>query len=436
MELGNTDNSAEAIFMNRFIRLFLSISAFSVPQIVSMAEAEENNSAWFDCPTMTCDWFGNGQAMRDAGIGLRVEWAQFYQGMVKGDGNDDDWRYGGDLNALLNVDLSKFGFWDGFSVTAQAIYNYGQNVNGYGGTLALVNLGGAFPGDEGADRFDVTALSFTQAFNEHFSVSFGKFNLIEGTRATPLRGGGGVDTFWNLNLAAPITGLSPATIFGGMARINWDPLSLSLFVFDSRDATNRDVFDDPFSEGVNFMGAATYRTTIAGRTGFYSVRGVYSTEEGVDLSNIDQLLLPPETQDINTKQGSWYVGASFQQYLVQSAANPAVGWGVFGEVALSDGNPNILYWSAYLGLGGSSFISSRAEEDRFGIAYFYITPGDDLKDGLEGIMNLDAESGVEMFYRVGLTPWLDVTGDLQIIDPASGDFGDAVFAGVRTNVRF
>jgi porin len=37
--------------------------------------------------TLTNDWFGAGADLRNAGINLRVEWSQFYQGLTRG--NDD-----------------------------------------------------------------------------------------------------------------------------------------------------------------------------------------------------------------------------------------------------------------------------------------------------------------------------------------------------------
>lgn len=262
--------------------------------------------------TLTGDWFGQGKAMRDAGFDLRVEWSQFYQGMVQGGGNKA-WQYGGKLDALGRFDLSKFGFWDGLSVTVQGNGNYGESVNGFGGSLIGENAALLFPGIKGADAYDMMALYVQQNFGDKVSVLFGKLNLVEFARATPLRGGGGVDTFWNVNLATPITGLSPPTIFGGQIRINTQPVSFSLSVFDAKDATHRLAWDHPFENGVNIMGTATYATSIAGLTGSYGTKGIYSTQTGPDLSSI---IPPPGVTGILTKTGSYYVGLSFQQFLI------------------------------------------------------------------------------------------------------------------------
>jgi porin len=390
--------------------------------------------SFLDRPTLTDDWFGQGPALRDAGLDLRFDWSQFYQGLAEGDG-PNGWEYGGELDALMRLDLSKMGLWEGLSVTAQGNLNYGENANGLGGALIPVNTALAFPGDTGSDRSDLMALFLTQRFGDLASVSVGKINMIEVARVTPLKGGGGVDTFWNVGLAAPITGLVPATIFGAMATVNTRPVRFTFFVYDPTDATNCNPFDDPFEKGVSTMGVATLMTSIGGRTGFYGIRGIYSTKEGLDLRDVEDLLLPPGAQDINTEQGSYYASLQMQQYLIQDPNDPRIGRGIFGEIGISDGNPNPLEWSGYVGIGGTSFIPGR-EEDRFGIAYFKYGLSEHLKEGLAPIVNLDDESGLEVFYNWAATPWLHVTGDIQFIDPGLGDFPREVVAGISTRVRF
>jgi hypothetical protein len=61
------------------------------------------------------------------------------------------------------------------------------------------------------------------------------------------------------------------------------------------------------------MGTATLKTAIAGETGYYGIKGIYSTREGPDLSE----LIPSVINDVTiTKSGSYYVGLSMQQYLI------------------------------------------------------------------------------------------------------------------------
>lgn len=388
-----------------------------------------------DRTSLTNDWFGHATSMREAGLTLRADWNQFSQGMANGGGQGGA-KYGGQFDVLARIDLSQVGLWEGAIITGQGIYNYGQTANNLGGSLLYVNLPMKFPGESGSDSFDVTALYLTQAVSDSISLSVGKINLVEVARGTPLRGGAtAVDTFWNVNLAAPISGLSPPTIFGAMARISADPVSVALFAYDAADATNGNVFDNPFATGINFMGTASYKTRVAGRLGIYGLKGVYSTKRGIDFKDVDQILLPPEARDINMNKGSWYLGVSAQQYIHHDPNDPSRGWGVFGEIAASDGNPNVLQWSGYLGVGGTSFIPGR-EADRFGVGAFRFSPSRDLKNGLAGLFNLEDEAGVEAFYSWSALPWLRITADVQYVDPASGDYDDGIFVGLGSNVRF
>jgi porin len=381
--------------------------------------------------TLTGDWFGQGPAMRESGVELRLEWSQFYQGMTSGQGGKN-WQSGGHWDGQGRFDLSKWGLWEGLSVTVQGYWNIGQSVNGNGGSLFPVNSALYFPGIVREDRSDIVALYVQQDFGKLVSVLIGKLNLVEFSRATPLRGGGGVDTFWNVNLATPITGLTPPTIYGAQVRLNTQPVSYSLTVFDSQDATNKPLFDNLFQNGVNIMGTATYKTSIAGLSGSYGIKGLYSNKTGADLS----LLIPSAINNVLfTKSGSWYVGLSMQQYLIQDPNNPGRGWGVFGEITKADGNPNTLDWSTYVGIGGSSLIPGRPD-DRFGIGYFRYTVSKDLKIELAPIFPLTDESGVELFYNALVAPGVRVTGNLQFIRPASANFPSAIYAGVGTSIHF
>ena len=48
---------------------------------------------------------------------------------------------------------------------------------------------------------------------------------------------------------------------------------------------NQKVWDDPFSKGVTFMNTATLTTKVGGHTGYYGIRGIYTTESNFDLND-------------------------------------------------------------------------------------------------------------------------------------------------------
>jgi porin len=46
------------------------------------------------------------------------------------------------------------------------------------------------------------------------------------------------------------------------------------------------------------------------------------------------------------------------------------------------------------------------------------------------------EQGIEAFYNVAVTPWISVTGDLQVVQPVVSDASTAVTAAIRTKIEF
>jgi porin len=118
-----------------------------------------------------------------------------------------------------------------------------------------------------------------------------------------------------------------------------------------------------------------------------------------------------------TKKGFWFAGYAVQQYLMQSEKDPSVGWGLFTNVSISDGNPNPVKWSLLTGLAGNNLFEGR-EHDKWGIGYYHYGLSQSLIDGLENLkVYRRSEGGVECFYNYAITPWVQISADLQIIDP-------------------
>jgi porin len=75
------------------------------------------------------------------------------------------------------------------------------------------------------------------------------------------------------------------------------------------------------------------------------------------------------------------------------------------------------------------------EEDTFGLGYFYENFSDVLQDSLSPSIQLTDEQGVEAFYNLAGTKWMNFTLDVQYI--ATGRPSDNCLAiALRTKVRF
>ena len=384
--------------------------------------------------TLTGDWDGHRTWLKEHGITLAPRLTQFYQGLTAGDG-DHDFKYGGKADLMLNADLSKLGFWNGFSATVHAEYNYGESINGAGGTLVPVNTALVFPGMKGADAFDLSSVYFQQQFSDSVSLLFGKINMMDIAARTPFKGGAGIDAFWNLTFVAPPSGLVPPYLFGALLSVRTEPATFGLWVYDPTSVVNKTGFEEPFANGVTIRGSVDFPVTIGGLSGRQGFVALYSTESGTDLNDIGDTFIPPFPPDQpGIKDGQYYFAYSFDQYLYRVSENSKEGFGLFGQFGISDGNPNRLYLSAHVGIGGTGLIPGRSE-DNWGIAYYYMGPSRDLQKSLSPLLTLRDEQGVELFYNFEVTPWLTVGADLQVINPSLGE-DTVIIPGLRSVTRF
>lgn len=392
-------------------------------------------ASWVERDTLTGDWAGSRTWLKEHGIILAPRLTQFYQGLVAGDG-DRNFRYGGKADLMLNADLSKLGFWNGFSVTVHAEYNFGRSMNGVAGIVSPVNTALLFPGMDSANAFDLSSVYFRQQFNDSVSLTFGKMNMVDIAAMKPFMGGAGIDAFWNLTFAAPPSGAVPPYLFGALLSVRTEPATFGLWVYDPISVVNKTGFEEPFANGVSIRGSVDFPVTIGGLSGRQGFAAVYSTQPGTDLNDIGDTFIPPfppDRPDI-IKNSRYHFSYSFDQYLYRVSESSKEGFGLFGQFGISDGNPNKLYWSALVGIGGTGLIPGRSR-DNWGIGFYYNAPSRDLQKALSPPLTIRDEQGVEMFYNVQATPWQTVGVNLQVINPTLSK-DTAVFLGLRSVTRF
>jgi porin len=424
----------ERYMRRRIIRVFLAAAVMTFAAgFTAMAAQEEAspfiNMGLLERDTLTGDWGGARTWLKERGITVNPRLTQFYQGMSSGDG-DHAFEYGGKADVLLKADLSKLGFWKGLSLTVHAEYNFGQDVNGGGGTISLVNSALYFPGITDWDRSDLSSVYFGQRFGDSVSLLAGKINIIDLAGARPFAGGAGIDSFWNIVFAAPPSGTVPPYLLGALLSVRTETANYGLWIYDPVDATNKTGFENPFND-VTFRGTVEFPVTIGGLSGHQGFVALYSSEKGNAPDTSDGILLPQIPSGV--KNSRYYFAYTFDQYLYQSRKNPKEGVGLFGQFGISDGNPNRLYWSGHIGLSGTGLIPGRSR-DNWGVGYLYAAPSNDLKDLPGRIQKIRDEQGAEIFYNFAVTPWLVLGGDLQIIKPSLAN-DTTVFSGLRTVIK-
>ncbi|MBN9521576.1 carbohydrate porin [bacterium] len=360
--------------------------------------------------------------------------------MTRG-GLDTGFRYGGRADYLLNIDGQKAGLWEGLFIDLHAETLYGSSVNSFTGALLPTSLAQAVPVVSG----EVTALTgvkVTQALSENFLVYLGKINVLD-TFNQPFTGGArGTNGFWNAGLLLPPTlarTLPYSTYGAGFAVLSEKQPVFAVSVFDTYNSPTTSGFERFFVNGATVVAQATLPTSFFGRPGHQSIGGSYSSGRYAALDNtlpylISQRLqgeLPPLPQET----GSWALFYMFDQAVWVDAANPQRSWGVFGNLSLSDGNPNPIRWASSIGVGGSSPFACR-KLDTFGIGYFYIGASDALKNFAPRLLPLRDEHGVELFYNAAVTPWFHLTPDFQVITPVRDRAETSVNVGIRGKIDF
>jgi porin len=208
-----------------------------------------------------------------------------------------------------------------------------------------------------------------------------------------------------------------------------------LAVFDPMTTYDNDGLSHPFDNGATFMGVFGWPTKFGTSMGRHSLTATYSTLTTRSLTSGGWIILPDPPRPLPEKEGTWTVNYSFDQYLGYRPSSPSKGFGVFGELGFSDGDPNAIELYASLGVGGTSPLKGR-EQDSFGFGVFYMGLGDSVKDGFAPLIRLGDETGIEAYYNWAATPWLRLTGDLQVVDPALANRETAVILGLRSEVRF
>jgi porin len=358
-----------------------------------------------------------------------VQLTQFVQHLQD---SDAGWPYGGKFDVRFTLNGQKLGTWPGFFVTGHWEYNYGDSSNpdARGLNVVPVNTALAYP----SLNDSMISLLFTQAFSPTTTLTLGLFNMFDAAARRPLVGGGGIDTFWNLAMAAPLTNITPPYIYGISFNTRNDIGSFGIFIYDPRDAQNLNIIRDLFSEGVTYSGTASFPVTMAGLGGFQNFRVAYSTLDGLDLSSLPPGL-PVVPSHPQIKDDRWYLQYSFEQFFVQDASDPKIGWGVFGQFGYSDGNPNAFQKHGFIGLAGNNMMAGR-KLDRFGIGYYQYTLSDDLTGSLPVIgPRLKPEKGVEAFYNWAITPWFRLTADVQW-QRQYNDLDNNYYFGLRGQLKF
>jgi porin len=407
---------------------------------------------FWDRPTLTGDWGGFRSYLQDHGVNFAGRLTHFAFGVAGGInqptvpalGQGNAFKYTGRGEYDLLFDLDKLvGLPHGrLLVRAEHWFGtYGNITSRTGSFTPAVFPANLPPRPDDPGMLYMTNLMYTQPLSEQWVVFAGKRDVLGLVDQDIFSGGDGTDQFVNQALIANpafLLGLPYSSFSAGVAlRQEWG--SLNTYVYDAKDRTAEffDV-DSLFKKGVIVGSELTVKTRFFDLPGEQHVGGMW---KHVDLTNLRFSEPPPGEYPEPTVPGfptlpnSWTIYHGFDQYFVQFDEDSERGWGLFGRASLSDGNPTPVRYFFSLGLGGNSpFGENRG--DRFGIGWYFVGASSEFGPLPRALFGPRNGSGVEAFYNFQVTPWLNITPDIQYISPGAGAIAnDAFVYGLRLNTR-
>ena len=160
-------------------------------------------------------------------VTTRFVWSQFADSVVAGDAAST-LRYGGKVDAYIDVKGSAFGLDDSISLQFHPEFRYGESSIGEVGVLPA-NAQLFYPED--GEVFDLS-VSATKRWNSGASLTVGKINVLDLATRVPIQGGGGHDGFQNLALALPPSAIVPASVTGAFLNVPTEKVVFRVLVFD------------------------------------------------------------------------------------------------------------------------------------------------------------------------------------------------------------
>ncbi len=394
---------------------------------------------------LTGNWGGLRDDLGKKGIVLDTDLLLTPQGVMSG-GKSTDAGVWGTAIYTLNIDTNKLDLWRGGFFKFQGMSTFGHSVFGNSGAVVPSNEAWLFPGFN-QPTSGLMSATFMQFLSPKFGLVAGKIytlELISGTFNGDYR-----TQFLNTGINIPLAfALTPISAFGGgVISLPTKNISLMAMALDaSGKATDNDV-SKAFDDGTTVLAGGKLAVKPFGLNGHQNVSGMWSDKSRLSLiqdpSNTGRALLTqrypmlgdpglllrgiieryaPEllipVQSAKHEDNTWVISYGFDQYLWQPVGDPKRGVGVFFNFGTSDGRANPIQHSYNMGIVGNGVIPGRPH-DTLGVAWARTQFSDNFVSTLRTRLPLGLahEDAIEMYYNASITPWLNLSPNLQIIEP-------------------
>lgn len=406
------------------------------PAIPRLVPYEDYRGDLWHRPALTGDWGGFRQTLMDKGIRFDLNLTQTYQGNVAG-GTINRGYYQGGLRYTLGLDTTYMGLWPGGMFTIRGETQYGKSDNFHTGSLMPVNSDALYPVPD-KNETALTELYYTQFLAPQFGFLVGRVSL---RLNTPFNGDETTQFMNTAFFVPPILGTTfpLVTTAAGTVLLPTKWLNITTLVLDSEGNASLTGFDPDtvFSQGTSVFQMAQATIKPFGQTGHQTLIWTWSDKERVPFQQSSLAVINNVRQGITPvlarSSDDWTVVYNFDQYLYTKPGKPKQGVGLFGYYGIGPAVVNPIRANYCIGFGGQGMIPSR-DRDTYGVGYYFLNLSDQFGRVLAN--RTEDEQGVEVFYNIEVTPWLHITPDLQIIDPARSSVGCTWVAGLRARMDF
>ena len=175
--------------------------------------------------------------------------------------------------------------------------------------------------------------------------------------------------------------------------------------------------------------SAQWNARLWQRSSTLGIAYVLSTTQSVSL---EETYVPSESQHRGLISPS-NLTVNFGHQVWPSSVRSGKGIGVYGTVGFTGGDPNPIQSSLAMGISGEAMLRSRPF-DGCGVGVYLYSWTSGLASTLQTA--LQQEVGLELYYNVALTPWLTLSPNLQLIQPATAVAPLLTVLGIRSRVRF
>jgi porin len=385
---------------------------------------------------LTGDWWGRRSALEDGGIDIRSSLTQFYQGVSSG-GTNRRFRYGGKYDLYFDLDSEKMGLWEGGELLIHlADWQFGQNSNADATFGSPVNFNQVLPEPE--ESFAVSHFLYRQMLTENgWLMEIGRYSLLDLWDGFYPGYGNGLDGFMNASLICPfnvgLSGIPPISNLVGLVKAGEKGLEGGVVMFENEDNSNKIGLE--FPNGVTFLLFARKYTEFGGLLGTHTLASTLSTSDFTDLNYNDWIQVPDGLPTPTSQSGQWTAGYIGEQRIRQDPCNANRFTNFRYSVYWADSGVNPYDFSSFFLL--EKFGTKSRPNDRMGIGYFYNNLGQDFRDLLNVLEpHRSMVQGGEIYYNAQITPWSQLTFNLQAVSPINASRDTAVVPGLRYRVNF